>query len=114
MKRKKLTPVDVWNKYVHIEPHIKRPVEYFLSNFREDGITDINRMCRIFARETVEINDGLATTEYIQLVAKLLEQYINDYIDSQGGRDKLKLYTHQEMNKFGEDSIKEILDLIKR
>ena len=113
MKRKKLTPAQAWNNYVHIDEYIQRPVEYFLSNFRDDGITDVAEMCRIYAPETVEINDGLATTEHIERVAELLEKHITDYINSMGGRDKLKLYTPAEMDKFGNDSIKEILDLIK-
>jgi hypothetical protein len=91
---KRLTPRQAFYKYAYTGE--ERPVEFFLSNFIQDGYTDLTAMCKTYAREAVEIEHGLATTEEIAHVAKLLEQYIRDYVKKIGGTSKLKLYSEEE------------------
>lgn len=104
MRRKfrNLTPGKAFCKYVGLD--VERPVEFFLSNFIHDGYTDLTAMCRKYASEAIEIEDGLATIEEIAHVAELLEKYIRDYVKKIAGISKIKLYTEEECDeKFERD-----------
>jgi len=109
---KNLTPGQAFCKYVGLD--VEKPVEFFLSNFIYDGYTDLTAMCRRYAAEAVEIEDGLATTEEIAHVAELLEKYIRDYVKKIGGLSKIKLYTEEECNEIFERDWKITLDLLKK
>jgi hypothetical protein len=90
----------------------ERPVEFFLSNFIQEGYTDLTAMCKRYAKEVIEAEHGLATTEEIDHVANLLEQYIRDHVKKKGG--VIKLYTEEECNEIFEYESKLVLDLIKK
>ena len=111
-KFRNLTPKQAFNKYADVG--VERPVELFLSNFIHEGYTDLTAMCRRYAPEAIEIEDGLATTEEIAHVAELLEKYIRDYVKKIGGVSKLKLYTEEECDEIAEHEWKIISELLKK
>ncbi len=111
---KNLTPKRAWEIYVQSEEYIPRSVEFFLSNFREDGYTNITRMCKVYAHEIIEASGELATSEYIAEVAVLLEEYILQYIEQIGGKDKLNLYSTEELEVIYKQQDKEILAALRR
>ena len=108
---KNLTPKTAFDKYVDTDQ--ERPVEFFLTNFILDGYTDLTAMCKTLA-EAVEMDDGLATTEEISHVAKLLEQYIRDYVKKIGGVSKIKLYTREECDAILDQDWDLVMDTIKK
>ncbi|NLB18313.1 MAG: hypothetical protein GX825_06205, partial [Syntrophomonadaceae bacterium] len=83
-------------------------------NFMQDGYTDLTAMCERYAKEAVEIEDRLATIEEIVHVAKLLEQYMGNYIENKGGISKLELYTVEECDEIFYNSWEITLDAIKK
>jgi len=107
---KNLTPKAAFDKYADVE--VEKPVEFFLSNFIYEGYTDLKTICRTYAREAVDAEDGLATTEEIEHVAKLLEQYIREYVKKIGGLKNLKLYTEDECNEISERIFDEAVKMI--
>jgi hypothetical protein len=97
----KMTSELAWQQYVD------EPVEFFISMFHYEWkgpVTDIKEMCRIYARDMPGIFSQLFTQDQLNHVAKLLEQYICDYIQEKGGLDRLKLYTNKELEEI-EDKI---------
>jgi hypothetical protein len=98
--------------YKYADTGEERPVEFFLSNFIQDGYTDLTAMCKRYAAEAVECEDGLATIEEIEHVANLLEQYIRDYVRKKGGVNKLKLYTEEECDEIFERDREAMLNAI--
>lgn len=107
---KNLTPRQAFYKYS--VTNVERPVEFFLSNFILDGYTDLTAMCKTYAREVIEAEHGLATTEEIAHLAELFEQYIRDYVKKIGGVSKLKLYTEEECDAIFEREAKATLDAV--
>jgi len=103
---KKLTPKEAWIFYVETEP------ELFISNFRP--ITNIKKMCNIYAEELPFIFDILLTDKQIKILAKLFEKYLKEYIKKKGGFDKLNLYTEEEINLQFEKDREIILNKLKR
>ena len=109
---KNLTPKTAFDKYV--DTGQERPVEFFLTNFILDGYTDLTAMCTRYAIEVIEDEHRLATTEEISHVAKLLEQYIRDYVKKIGGVSKIKLYTREECDAILDQDWDLIMDAIKK
>jgi len=109
---KNLTPRQAFYKYSVTT--VERPVEFFLSNFIQDGYTNLTAMCQTYAREVIESEHGLATTEEIAHLAKLFEQYIRDYVKKIGGVTKLKLYTEEECDAIFEREARATLEAVYR
>ena len=97
---RELTPEAAFSKYA--DTGEERPVDFFLTNFIRDGYRDLKAMCKRYAAEAVECEDGLASIEEINHVAILLEQYIRDYVKKIGGVSKIKLYTEEECEEIFE------------
>ena len=82
----KLTPQMAWDQYVNLS------VEFFISLYRSEGITDIKQMCQICASETPGNTNQLFTQDQLELIAELLEKYIYET-----GYDEDKMYTEEEV-----------------
>ncbi len=102
---KGLTPKKAWFLYVDTEP------ELFISNFRP--ITDIKKMCDIYAEELPFVFDILLTDKQTKILGKLFEEYLTEYINRKGGFDKLKLYSEHELSLQFEHDMKYILNKLK-
>ncbi len=103
---KRLTPKKAWIFYVETEP------ELFISNFRP--LTDIKKMCNIYAKELPYVFNILLTDKQIRILAKLFEEYLSDYIKKKGGFNKLNLYSEEEINLQFENDRRIILDKLKK
>lgn len=102
---KGLTPNKAWFLYVDTEP------ELFISNFRP--ITDIKKMCNIYAEELPFVFETLLTDKQIKILGKLFEEYLTEYINRKGGFDKLKLYSEQDLELMFEQDREYILNKLK-
>ncbi len=109
-KLNNLTPREAWaiHGIEETSPHKDDAVEFFISNFKLEGITDIKDMCERYVKDLPIFYDTLFTQEQLDKIACLLEQYINDYIEGKGGYEKLKLYSEKEINSI---DIKQMNDL---
>lgn len=94
----KLTPEQAWEAFT---PY---GVDRFVSEMECDGYTDITAMCQRYARELPWAYGCPIDKEVIDHIAKLLEQYMRDYIKAKGGRNEamkvlIKLLTHKITEK---------------
>lgn len=108
---RELTPEKVWKRYGN-----DVGVEYFISNFLVEGfkLDDIYEMCRRYITDIIYHNDGMISTDEKERVIDLLYEYIKTYIDNQGGIDKLKLLTEDELDKLWNEEVKGFFkDLIR-
>ncbi|HHV18684.1 MAG TPA: hypothetical protein GXZ27_07480 [Thermoanaerobacterales bacterium] len=108
---KKLTPKKTWEQYVNTS------VELFISNYMADGITDIEKMCKYYANELpimFEYEKVLFSNTQIELIGKLITEYVKEYIKEKGGIDKLKLYSVQELDIMLDDMHKDIMKNLKK
>jgi hypothetical protein len=108
---KKLTPKEAWRQYVDTS------VEFFISNYMEEGITDIEEMCKCYALElpiVFEYERILFSNTQMELICNLITEYAKKYIKEKGGIDKLKLYTTQELDMIFDDICKDIMKYLKK
>ena len=106
---KTITPEKAWNEYVDAEP------ELFISNFYLDKVTDLKRMCEIYASELpylFNFESIIFTVKDIEKIEKLLYKYLTDYIKKKGGLDKLKLYTEQEIDEIDKNLTDDVLEYL--
>ena len=106
---KSLTQENLWQQYV------TDSVETFLSNFREDGyeLTDIKSMCRKYAEDVFNSFEILYLTEQVEYMAVRFEQYINDYIEQQGGIENLKLLSKEELEQMWDNECNGLMNILK-
>jgi hypothetical protein len=100
---KKLTPAKAWKMYVDDS------VEMFVSQFHSEGITDIKTMCKRYAKDIPSIFPILLTTEQINYIADLLEEYINNK-----GYNPDELYSEEELDMIHEELKDDILENVKK
>lgn len=106
---KKLTPKMAWQQYV------STPEDIFLSNFVADGVTDINKMCEIYASELPYIfnyNEAIFTTKDIEIIRKCITEYLLAYVEKQGGLDNIKLYDAKQLDNMTQQDYEEIVDYL--
>ncbi len=107
---KSLTQENLWEQYV------TDSVETFLSNFREDGyeLTDIKGMCKKYADDVFNSFEILYSTEQVEYLAARFEQYINNYIEQQGGIENLKLLTKEELEDIWDKECNGLMSILRR
>jgi len=107
---KSLTQENLWQQYV------TDSVEAFLSNFREDGyaITDITGMCQKYTEDVFDSFNTLYSAEQVKYLAGKFEQYVNDYIEQQGGIENLKLLSEEELGQIWNRECEGLMDVLKR
>lgn len=102
-----MTPEKAWQRYGY-----GVSVEFFITDYFYAGHKDIWEMCRQHISDGICQVDGLVTVEERAHVTKLFYQYVRNYIDSQGGIDKLQLLNHPDHDfAWHEDLDKLISDL---
>jgi hypothetical protein len=104
---KKLTPEQAWNEFVTVS------VELFISNFNSEGITDITDACKRYSRDIPCLYDRPFMQNQLDHIARLLEQYIDDYLEKMGGFDKLSLYTEEDLDEMDEEDVRDLLELVE-
>ncbi len=104
---KGLTPEKAWECFA--PPY---DVDRFIYEMEYEGYTDITAMCQRYAAEMPGTYECPIDKEVLDHVAKLLEQHIENRIKATGGRDKLKKYTEEELEKIEEQETDELLDMI--
>ena len=80
-----LTPAQAWNEFVTIS------VELFMSTSYREGFTDIAEACKGHVKGIPSAYQQPFLQRNLDHIAKLLEQYIGDYITKLGGLAKLKI-----------------------
>ena len=87
----------------------------FLSNFYSENppVTDIKEMCRIFSRELPGTDKVFYTAEELDNIANFMEEHLNNYVESQGGKDKLELHSYNEMEMMDEELISGLYSVIE-
>jgi hypothetical protein len=106
---KSLTDDILWQQYV------TDSVEIFLSNFKEEGyeLTDIKSMCQKYAEDIFDSFETLYSAEQVNYLAERLEQYINNYIEQQGGIQNLKLFNKEELEQIWEKECNGLMNILK-
>ena len=102
-----LTPQQAWEAFA-----LPYDVDRFVYEMEYDGYKDITAMCQRYAGELPWTYECPIDKEVIDHIAKLLEQYMRDYIKAKGGRDKLKKYTEEELEKIEDQEDDELLDMV--
>lgn len=104
------TPGELWEK------HVGNSVELFISFFHAENppITDINEMCKVFAKEICHGLSKPYTIEQEDYYEKLLKQYVCNYINKIGGYHKLELFTKEEVEAIGKEARLSLLNAIKQ
>lgn len=96
LRKIKLTPYQAWKMYGD-DFSIEKPVEFLLSDYIVEGVTDIPTICFKEAEIVLNVKYNIVSVKDIEYIAHLFEEYIMDYINKKGGIDKLKLYTKEEI-----------------
>jgi len=106
---KSLTQENLWEQYV------TDSVEVFLSNFKGEGyqLTNIKSMCRKYAEDVFNSFEILYSAEQVNYLAERLEQYINNYIEQQGGIQNLKLFNKEELEQIWEKECNGLMNILK-
>jgi hypothetical protein len=108
---KRLTPEQAWEMFV------PNGVELFISFFHADAVTNIEEMCFIYARDSLNEIGRPYTLEQQTFLATLFLKHIKAHIEKIGGYDKLELYTVKEVeaieDKSKEDMFKALEDYKK-
>ncbi len=101
-RMKKLTPKEAWEIYVD------EPIKLFISIYYNDGITDIDEMCKSFAGDVPYLTGQPFAQSDLDTIASLIKQYLE-----KEGYDDSDLYTKEELDQMCEDDIEVILKLTK-
>lgn len=99
---KKLTPQQAWDFYCGDS------IELFISLSREMGITDVKEMCRIYAQDIPKLFERLFTQDYLDNIAKLLEQHIKEK-----GYDESKLLSRKQLDELWDKEVNAIISIVK-
>lgn len=101
---KRLTPKQAWEKYCEDDS-----IELFVSLFITDGITDVKRMCEIYAQDIPVLFGRPFAQDDLDNIAKLLEQHINET-----GYEEKNLLSKEELDKLWDENVNAIISMVKR
>ncbi len=104
---KNLTPEQAWNEFV------ASSVKLFISNFNREGIPDITEACKRYSRDIPWLYNSPFLQNQLDLIAKLLEQYIDDYLEKMGKLERLNLYTEEELIEIDEEEVRDLLEILE-
>ena len=104
---KRLTPEQAWETFV------PNGVELFLSFFHAEGVSNIEEMCFIYAKDSLNEIGRPYTLKQQRFLAKLFLEHINNYIEKVGGYDKLELYTIEEVEAIEDKATEEMFKAIE-
>ena len=104
---KRLSPEQAWEMFV------PNGVELFLSFFHAEGVTDIEEMCFIYARDSLNEIGRPYTLKQQKLLAGLFLKHIESYIEKVGGYDNLELYTVEEVEAIEDETTEEMFKAIE-
>lgn len=105
----RLTPEKAWERYGN-----GVSVEFFISDFLSEGYTDLWEMCNRYILEIINGCDGLVTVEERAHVTDIFYRYIKDYVDNQGGMDKLDLWTQEKLDAFWKEASEDFINVIRQ
>lgn len=98
----RLTPQQAWQQYVDM------PVKLFISYFYVKGVTDVTKMCQRYVKDIPTITEYLFGQDQLDIIAKLLEQYIN-----QQGFNPNNLFTAKELDEIDKKQANSIIKLLR-
>lgn len=111
VRKVKITPQQAWERYGK-SSDVECPVEFLLSEYMVEGITDIPTICFKEAEIVLTLDNKPVSVEDIQYIADLLEEYIMDYINKKGGLDKLRLYNLEELEEIERHQCDVLLEML--
>ena len=66
-------------------------------------------MCKVYTKYIPWNQETLFTTQELNYIEGLLTKYLESYVESKGGMDKLDLYTEEKVEMMEEEAIEFIL-----
>ncbi len=103
-----LTPAQAWDEFVTLS------VELFMSTSYREGFTDIAEACEVYVKDIPSAYGRPFLQIQLGHIAKLLEQYIDDYVTKIGGINELKIYTDEEQDELFQESVDDLLQVIEK
>ena len=102
-----LTPTQAWDEFVTLS------VELFMSTSYREGFTDIAEACEVYVKDIPSASGRPFLQRQLNHIAKLLEQYIYDYVTKIGGLNELEIYTDEEQDELFRESVDDLMQAIE-